>query len=361
MKSRTAIALTLAASFALVATVAEAAPRASTPAHAAQTAQQKKPSTKSGKRPRKAPAKAPASAPVVEEAPIVETTTPAPDVETQAPLKADGDVGAKAVVPFAAADADVAPAHESRPGARPGGIGGAFVVAALGFDIGGRTLAYNDRLTSNLRTYDVLGAPSLGGSVELYPFAASTTPVVRDLGLVGGYRQAFGLSSRTEAGDEVKTAWNRLDVGLRIRGRVGSDGDRPIAVVGASIGYKREAFTFDGSAAIQKEMPSVTYSCLKLGGDVRIPVGPLAITAAAAFLPVFSSGAVAARLRESTVGAVEGEIGVAVPFGKSFEGRLGASYTRYFYAFHPQPGDVYVAGGALDQIVRGQTALAFLY
>ena len=51
----------------------------------------------------------------------------------------------------------------------------------------------------------------------------------------------------------------------------------------------------------------------------------------------------------ATVGGVDATLGIALPFARAFEGRLSATYTRYFYTFHPIPGDAFVAGGALDE------------
>ena len=51
---------------------------------------------------------------------------------------------------------------------------------------------------------------------------------------------------------------------------------------------------------------------------------------------------------------------VVVPLVSVFEMRAMAVYTRVFYAFHPEPGDLYVAGGALDHLVRAQLCATLL-
>jgi hypothetical protein len=346
-----AFALALTSGFVFVEAVAEAIPNRGH--HKTTVAQTKHPGKKRPKKPKRLQA-APPPAEVEEPVPTPAPPTPTKPVAPPPSPAPSSDAPLEATAPV---DADVAPAP-AETSERPKGIGRAFLVAAVGFDLGGRSLSYRDRVTSNLLTYDVLGAPSIGANVEVYPLASSEIQIVRDLGITGGYRQAFSLSSRTETGEQVSTGWSRLDVGLRFRGQVLPN--VPL-LLGASVGFKREAFTFAGATEIENDMPSVTYSCLKFGGDVRVPLGPIAITAAAGYAPVLSAGAVAGRLRKPTVGAIEAEVGVAVPFGKMFEARIIGNYSRYFYSFKPEFGDIYVAGGALDQLVRGQAAIAFIY
>ena len=46
---------------------------------------------------------------------------------------------------------------------------------------------------------------------------------------------------------------------------------------------------------------------------------------------------------------------------RGWEARLVGDYERYFYSFKPEPGDEYVAGGALDQFYGGRLAVAYVY
>ena len=73
------------------------------------------------------------------------------------------------------------------------------------------------------------------------------------------------------------------------------------------------------------------------------------------------AGAVHDRFRGATVGGVDATLGLALPFARAFEGRLGATYTRYFYTFHPTPGDAFVAGGALDEFFGITLGGAYVY
>jgi hypothetical protein len=44
-----------------------------------------------------------------------------------------------------------------------------------------------------------------------------------------------------------------------------------------------------------------------------------------------------------------------------FETRAGVEYTRFFSTFKPEPGDSYVAGGALDQYLALRVGIAYVF
>jgi hypothetical protein len=55
------------------------------------------------------------------------------------------------------------------------------------------------------------------------------------------------------------------------------------------------------------------------------------------------------RFSRASVQGVGGRIGVAARALSWLEGRLEFKYDHMFYKLSPEPGDAYVAGGALDQ------------
>jgi hypothetical protein len=228
---------------------------------------------------------------------------------------------------------------------------------SLGFQLGSRHFAYNDAIGANLRPYDVDGAPMLAIAVALHPF--SETPVLRDFGFYGDFASAIALASATSGGASVGTSWSRYDLGGRARVRLG-DHERPV-MLGASAGYGLELFRFTEPTTIDPELPSVAYGFVRAMLDARIPIGPFALTAAVAYLHVVQNGEVGLRVRGTRNDGVEGSLGASLPFARVFEARLSGRYTRFFYSFDPVPGDLYVAGGALDQYLTGQLALAWVY
>jgi hypothetical protein len=108
------------------------------------------------------------------------------------------------------------------------------------------------------------------------------------------------------------------------------------------------------------ELPDVDYVFWRFGLDNRLRAGPLGILFNGSYLPAIASGPLADRFRETTFAAVELGGGVALPLARVFEVRGTVEYTRVFYAFHPQVGDLYVAGGALDHLIRAQILATIL-
>jgi hypothetical protein len=226
-----------------------------------------------------------------------------------------------------------------------------------GFGLGSRHFAYTDALTKNLRPYDVDGAPLVMLAMSLHPFA--DTPLLKDLGIFGDYTAAVGLGSATRNGSAVGTSWSRFDVGGHLRIRIGNP-ERPV-MLGVSGAYGLELFRFTDATSIDPELPSVSYGFVRAMLDTRIPIGPFAFTASAGYLHVVANGEVGLRVRGTRNDGIEASLGAALPFAHAFELRLSGSYTRFFYSFDPVPGDAYVAGGALDQYLTGQLALAWVY
>jgi hypothetical protein len=251
-----------------------------------------------------------------------------------------------------------ASAHAETPLARQQvDITRASVDASIGFGLGSRHLSYHQALTSNLRPYDLDGAPMLTVALAAYPLAEQR--VLRDIGFCLDYASALGLTSATRSGTQISSAWSRFDVGARYRARAGN-GPEP-AMFGVFAGYGVEQFLFTEANALAAELPAAAYGFARAAADMRAPVGPVALTASVGYLHVVSNGDVGLRVRGTSNDGVEASAGVSLPFAGNFEARLSAIYTRFFYSFAPAAGDAFVAGGALDQLFKGQLALAWVH
>jgi hypothetical protein len=234
-----------------------------------------------------------------------------------------------------------------------------LVSGSVSFDLGGRFFTYSDPVSTNLRDYDVFGAPGLALRAEAYPGAPWGIAVLRDLGITGEFRAAFGLDSKTREGTEVGTQWLHYGAGLRYRFPFG-DEERPY-VVAARGAFVRDEFLFDATGALASEVPGVAYSSIRGGVDARIPLGPVALTAFFDYLGALSAGEVLDRFREPTLGGIDVGGGLVVPIAAGFEARVSAEYVRWFYAFGPQVGDPFVAGGALDENVHLELGPQYVY
>lgn len=235
-----------------------------------------------------------------------------------------------------------------------------FVVGVAG-EAGFRKFEYNQPITKNLRAYKVGGTPGFSINLELYPLAGSGGALA-GLGLEGSYGMAVGLQSAPASGQKIDTSWTRFYAGLRYRLKVCSCG----AYIAPHVGYGAESFTFsDPPAAIAKEVPAAKYGFVKAGVDGRLPIGPAALMLGVNWLFASSGGSdletVGSRFPHHTVGGFDGNVALGVGILKGLEARLAYRYTRFFYTMNPEPGDAYVAGGALDQLSSIQLGVAYAY
>jgi hypothetical protein len=248
-------------------------------------------------------------------------------------------------------------AASAHPG-RPEHVAGSeWFELSGGIEGGARHFNYTQGLTTNLREYQLNGAPLFALQGAVYPGANTALPVLRDLGVVAGYTQAFALQSASSDIGSTQTHWSRYYAGGRVRLRTGH-GFAPVLAITAAYGSEAFEFTaYDPSA----NFPSVAYKFVRMSADVRVPLGRMALFCNAGYLDVLSAGDVASRFPKASVGGVQAELGAGFRIVPGLETRLSGSYRRFFYSMNPTPGDSFVAGGALDQFFGVQASLAYLY
>jgi hypothetical protein len=245
--------------------------------------------------------------------------------------------------------ASAEPAATSSPG---------IVEVLVGPSVGVRSLRYSDGITENLRDYSIAGAPSVAGSFEVRPFATLDVPGLSWVGITFEGRVALAVASALEGGDKLATSWSRIAGGLRLRVPIGE----PAAIeLGASSSIVFDDFAIEAPARLAGEVPSASTLALTGGLDGRVPLGPIALLASAAYLGTLDFDGIYSRFREPTVRGVELGGGLAVPIALGFEVRAMAEYTRWFSSFEPAVGDDFVAGGALDEQVQVQVGGAYAY
>jgi hypothetical protein len=252
-----------------------------------------------------------------------------------------------------------APASPDAVSTRPHGLAARSLFdAAIGADVAGRHFAYNDGISPNLRTYSVLPATLISARVEFFPLA-DQKGFLRDIGLVGSYARSLYLESTADDGIKIHTVESAISGGLRFR--IHPWGDTG-TIIGISDAYTSQSVTFDSAGApLDQQVPAVNYQANRTAVDVRVPFGPVAVLGDVGFRAVTDAGDVAQRFRTTTANGVDAEVGCAVKITGGLEARLLVDYERYFYSFRPQPGDTYVAGGALDQFYGATLALAYIF
>jgi hypothetical protein len=275
-----------------------------------------------------------------------EVTTVSPDFGSASELVVD--------------DTDPEPdAGVNKPAAPPretGEIATAMMVIESGLDLGGRHLSYSGAdQTDNLRPYDADGVPFAHIAAEVYPLAGSPNPWLRAVGASGSFGRALAVTSSTEDGMEVDTAWGRFEVGLRFRRPTGDNG-----LIGGGVSYGNVAVKFD-AAALGDETPEVEYKYLRFAVDGRLDSGSIGLFGGAGLLVVSEAGTIAERFRDaSTIGfAASGGFSYSVLHG--FEARAVVNYQLFATSFTSELGDTFVADGAIDHIYGVLLGAAYIY
>ena len=242
------------------------------------------------------------------------------------------------------------------PAVRPRDYGHSLFVVAPEVGIGSRHFDYTQKVSPDLRSYRLSAAPIVGIKAEVYPFAYTSSAVASAVGIVGEYARSAGLDSSLSDGSKVGTDWSNADIALRVRIPI-----RARAVVGARVGYGRLAFTYGDAGTVSPELPGVGYDYVRAGADARIAVWRFALYANFDYLAVQKAGAVADRFPRPSVGGIDAGVGAGFTISEHFEARTGVRYQRFFYDFQSKPTDRVIAGGALDELGRWDTSLAFIY
>lgn len=223
-------------------------------------------------------------------------------------------------------------------------------VVEVGPLLGARRFTFREPSGGNLRDYEVTGAFGIALRAEAYPVALS--PHLR-LGLSFGYHTTTGLYSDTDRGRSIPSIWTHLEAGVGLRLALGE------ASVALGLGAQREHFDLaDGNTAL----PAARYLGLRAGLALRLPVGPVALLAAGAALPVIRVGGIAERWAKASAFGFEAAFGVAVPLTPALEARALLGHTRYGSSYEgPSAAVGGDASGATDALTRLQVTLVFSY
>jgi hypothetical protein len=276
-------------------------------------------------------------------APAAESVPPAPAAATSEATSEEGvPPGADTSTPSAA------------EGSASTTVGRSLLLARADLGAGSRHFSYTDRLTPTLRPYDLFAAPVASITLEFYPLAGMRLPVVSGLGVVGDYGRAVGLGSADSGGTQVATSWQFYDVGLRERLPLGAR-----TLVGVGIAYGANDFDFD-QPSFAASLPTVDYSFLRASLDARVFFGSFSLFGGGGYLDVLKAGTISGVFPRESVGGVDAFLGGAYLLSPHLEVSARVAYTRFYYAFNPQPGDAYVAGGALDEMARLSLGLTYL-
>jgi hypothetical protein len=262
------------------------------------------------------------------------------------------------------------PAEPDETGSR--NFSDALVTGFAAIDFGARQMHYRDRVSNaNLRPYDLPSgallpvAPGFSAFAEVFPLASTRWVGLRDIGLNGRFN--YNLASSRVGDVTPSTRWFGYEINLRGRFLLGPRHSAPL--IGVEGGVGRQAFLFSAPGAVQDILPSVDYYYLRFGVDGRIPIGAAAVLVGTAYRHVQSrrgpsgdtvpaAGAFGEHFPHADISGLDFKLGGAIALADRIEARLVLNYVRYWSTLHPSPGDTYVAGGALDQILNADLGVA---
>jgi hypothetical protein len=231
-------------------------------------------------------------------------------------------------------------------------------------EVGGRTfqrsLSWRDDLFQRMPAYQLPLGPAVTVDAEFYPLALVTKGALAGLGLTGTFEQSIGIASTDADMQRYATTAQRFRAGLLFALPV----DR--FTFTAQGGWSMQSFTFSSTSSAmvaRVNIPNVRYGAVRAGLKIGVQiVGPISFELGGAYQAVLSSGEIgsASFFKNATVGGADMTAAVSWRIIKNVEAKLGAEYQRYWFSLNPQPGDPWIAGGALDEYKSLRLSLAWV-
>jgi len=224
----------------------------------------------------------------------------------------------------------------------------------VGLRLFNRRFGYRDDIFEALSTYYLPLGPAVGADLELYPAAFITSGFAANVGIGAAFDYAVGIASRAEDGTRYGTTALSLRVGLL--GRI------PISIltIQPSFGFSRQVYSISSSTGVKPNIPNVGYNALRPALDLKVKIfGPVGFQAGVAYLAILQTGEIGAFFPRATAAGMDANAGFTVSLFDRLELRARFEYQRYWFSLNPEPGDMNVAGGALDHYVGGSMNVAF--
>ncbi|HEX8699615.1 MAG TPA: hypothetical protein VF815_12305 [Myxococcaceae bacterium] len=229
---------------------------------------------------------------------------------------------------------------------------------ALRVSVGGRAFSrrfyFTDDLFGALGGYRLRLAPLALLEAEWYPAAHFTSGPASAVGLSLGAEYALGLSSKAPDGTTHSTRVQRLRAALQVRFHPGAFELTPFA------GLVWQAFAVNDIPGLP--LPDVDVRGLRAGLSTRARLaGPLGLTAHVAGIYPLSTGELGSSewFPRIATGGLDASAGLTFALPRSLELRLAGEYSRLWSTMNPEPGDAFIAGGALDFSWGATLALTF--
>ena len=306
----------------------------------------------------KKPSKTGAEPEEEENAEAGEAETPKPKDETSAA----GEGAAPETAPAPNKKPEKAPPKEpsapSVPSGRP------WLDFELGMGGLNRNLTFSQSVTPGLLAYKLGVGPIAVANVVMYPLDPLVGGLLGNIGLEIAIQQGFAISS-TLTSNGMSTTFPSVvhdyAGGARYRIPFAADDD---VYLSATAG--EDAFTFTGRSATNVlESPDTVYHYVRpgLGLDLAI-VGGLSVALGGGYRVVLNHGGPQFHSSQffprSNVAGADAELELRYALSNRFQVRAGLEWRRYWFALNTQPGDTFIAQGAVDQSFAFTARIAIL-
>ena len=228
--------------------------------------------------------------------------------------------------------------------------------ASLGMNGFSRQLTFSGDSMGRSRDYRLSAALALAASFEWHVWALSPEAFLTRFSLTASGEKSLGLTSVDSAGKKYDTTAYRYDVGARYALPLGEYSD-----LGAAVGYGVSVFALSPTGSDPPSaVPDTSYRYARVG-----PVGKIGITRAfslqlgASYLFILDSGAISSPrfYPRLTVSGLEGTVAFVYRLTGALDVQVMGEVHRFSYKLGSQPGDAFVATGAVDQYLAASLRL----
>lgn len=209
-----------------------------------------------------------------------------------------------------------------------------------------RRLRYNDDVFTVLNEHaaDVTVEVELDASYYVRPW----------IGVAGSFGLTRPFDSDFE-GTAFRTTGSAFAAGVRLRNQgLGS---------ALEVDYGGRSFSIaDAGEMAKPAVPDVAYRYLRIGVAADWPLfGAVRAGGHGGYRHVLSNGQItsAEYFPHATSGGVDGAVWLGYGLARAWRVQLALDVERYFFAMNPEPGDMRVAGGAIDQYIGMSVGLAY--
>jgi hypothetical protein len=160
---------------------------------------------------------------------------------------------------------------------------------------------------------------------------------------MAGYEHGFATTTLDNAGAELDTSMAAFFAGLRGRLPIGK---QELAI---SASFGQHAFSIDGDE--RRPFPDVQHVYLRPGLDATFRVDSVSFGFHAGHRFRLSTGELesATWFPRLTGAGFDAGLFIGQRLYETLEIRGGVDVRRYYFALHPEVGDRYIVGGAVDQ------------